>query len=695
MFKTLKFNFTILAGIKAGRTFSGDYNFETGMTGFFGDNEAGKSLRFEMLRFALFGSKALRGSSDDYKKLDVECVFQIKDAIFKVTRTIRGANLSEIRNDKEFDIASGTKPVNEAILRKLGYGMDVFDIANASLQGETEALTNMKPTARKQMVDNILGLNCLDKLSAIYAEKAKVVKAGIDGISSMIREPVQPVAPEQFCLPASGLLEGLKKLEADNDRYQALIAELAALHTQEPKAPEQPALTRTTAELLELRGLHNAAEKKVKALAKQILDLSKTATEPTPEIEARIALLQEYLDQKMPLLWKHYHQFQRELAELPVLDLSLSQAEAHKALKTFDRIEAFEKAEKLRCSSEISCPHCTGKFSLQQEAIDKILDPVRSIEEVDVAGLTRAQVERHLINIDRIRIFEEKWGKIDHVEAQAPHMDYIDTPDYLLVQELGNLKRMTANYTSLKDLVEQEKAASEELRQINFDATELHRAQEYDTQIAAYEKELSAYQKYVTRRVEVEPELKELENVKETLEAQKILYHTSLVYEQQFEAWQEQVKVYDQSVARVKAMTEELDKLNLIRKGLIDLKPKIKSYLMPSLNIVASNFLTQMTSGVRNSIYIDNEFDILVDGQRVETLSGSGKAVVNLAIRIALGTVLTNKIFSVFMVDEADAAMRGERASYTAECLRNLRKTVSQIFIISHKDIEVDTRILV
>lgn len=102
-----------------------------------------------------------------------------------------------------------------------------------------------------------------------------------------------------------------------------------------------------------------------------------------------------------------------------------------------------------------------------------------------------------------------------------------------------------------------------------------------------------------------------------------------------------------------------------------------------------------MTSGVRNSIYIDNEFDILVDGQRVETLSGSGKAVVNLAIRIALGTVLTNKIFSVFMVDEADAAMRGERASYTAECLRNLRKTVSQIFIISHKDIEVDTRILV
>ena len=67
-------------------------------------------------------------------------------------------------------------------------------------------------------------------------------------------------------------------------------------------------------------------------------------------------------------------------------------------------VDAFEKAEKLRCSSEISCPHCTGKFSLQQEAIDKILDGLNQ-----TVGLTCFS-----------EILEDLKNVVDEVEALNP-----------------------------------------------------------------------------------------------------------------------------------------------------------------------------------------------------------------------------------------------------------------------------------
>ena len=50
----------------------------------------------------------------------------------------------------------------------------------------------------------------------------------------------------------------------------------------------------------------------------------------------------------------------------------------------------------------------------------------------------------------------------------------------------------------------------------------------------------------------------------------------------------------------------------------------------------------------------------------LETLSGSGKACANLALRIGLGQVLTNKVVSLFIGDEIDASMDTERAYFHA-----------------------------
>ena len=97
-----------------------------------------------------------------------------------------------------------------------------------------------------------------------------------------------------------------------------------------------------------------------------------------------------------------------------------------------------------------------------------------------------------------------------------------------------------------------------------------------------------------------------------------------------------------------------------------------------------------MTNGERRHVDVDEDFNILVDGQPLQTLSGSGKSVVNLALRIGLGQVLTSKVLPIFLGDEIDKDMDQLRASSTHGTMQNLRQYLSQIILVTHKEIEAD-----
>ena len=58
------------------------FDLSKGLTAITGRNESGKSLIMEMIRFALFGSKALRGEASDYRKLHVELDFIVKEKFY-------------------------------------------------------------------------------------------------------------------------------------------------------------------------------------------------------------------------------------------------------------------------------------------------------------------------------------------------------------------------------------------------------------------------------------------------------------------------------------------------------------------------------------------------------------------------------------------------------------------------------------
>jgi len=170
----------------------------------------------------------------------------------------------------------------------------------------------------------------------------------------------------------------------------------------------------------------------------------------------------------------------------------------------------------------------------------------------------------------------------------------------------------------------------------------------------------------------------------------RVMLEQAMVYELLLANYHAASAAYTKAVDQFVGHKNRADQYRRVRAALTNLKAKVKSHLVPSLSRVASVLLQQMTNEARQTILVDEDFNIVVDGQDLATLSGSGKAVANLAIRIGLGQVLTNRVFSVFMGDELDAAMDLERAGATAECLRALKSKIGQIIMVTHKRPEAD-----
>ena len=120
-------------------------------------------------------------------------------------------------------------------------------------------------------------------------------------------------------------------------------------------------------------------------------------------------------------------------------------------------------------------------------------------------------------------------------------------------------------------------------------------------------------------------------------------------------------------------------------------KQQIKTAILPSVNSVATQWMVRMSEGKHNKVELTDNMDILVNNEPIEALSISGRALGHLSLRMALGQVLTNHVFPVFMADEVDASMRNERGQNVLDALYDMLKgSMKQIILISHRDLEVE-----
>jgi DNA repair exonuclease SbcCD ATPase subunit len=608
-----------------------------------------------------------------------------------VTRTKSNAKLMKIDAEGSRDIASGTKPVNAKIEELFGYSSDVFRMANVCNQGKIEELGDMKPTARKQLIDETVGLNVLDELTDFIDEERKRLGTGIKAIESFLVAPVAPVEPVKV-LKSSDVKELLDNNRVLQSRRNVIAAAAAVVLT----APTEVKLEHDD---IFLKGYASSLQRKNdlmtehSVLASQLIKIPKSPNTMVTELEPDDAMLPQYQEtlRKLQELEAELKVNERGLKQYSWIEplMSREEIQAYAARNVLvDRWDARQALIKKRVPHD--CPKCQHHWDDE--------DPRIKTEYGDVP---EARPDRQYTEGDLVNALDELQAK----EAATPIIKRIEE----LKQQIEELNAEETQATVQRILTtrenfqksEMERAYQKQREEITTRQAELMKEMselqdDYSSRIIAINNARRLVDRYETSRghylVQLEAKRRaevELIEFSNTLDSDTNyldgLYVECLNYETNLANFNKAKQAYDKALGSLQELRNELVDWDNGRKAVVDLRAKVKGYLLPSLNSVSSTLLNQMTGGELAWIVMNDQGEVSVDGQTIETLSGAGKAVANLALRIGLGQVLTNRVFSVLMLDEIDAACDEDRAKYIAGCLMNLTKTIKQIIQVSHK----------
>lgn len=653
--------------------------FTKGSTLITGKNGKGKSLNFEMVGFALFGSKALRGQAGDYKGIKVTLDISIAGKTYEIKRT---KSKAEVFHEGE-PVASGTKAANTWVLRTLGYGFDVFRIAHWCAQGDIQALASMKPTERKQMIDSVAGLTQMDSLEQSLSVDARTLRSAIDSATQHLVKPDEPTAPEA---------PPLDQIESSLTYYNGMLESWLKLsNLSEPLAPHKPDAP-TQPELPPEPTYLSCPTKKPEPI---------TVAPGLPGTVSQASQLEHQLDQQIAQLNKMDQDIQFYEDKYVVYPELPEFLESREQLATlWENYERGLRIQALESQSQVECPHCRGTFHLSEELVTLKQQPY-SFNKPEVT----------LAQWDEIQAQEEVNRKCEALKQQRAKTNIEEVRDLLHTVRVLKADLIKFDNDSHQFNVQSEQVSKmNEQNKLNWENQVAKIEAHYKAQSEQYAQRMAQYENHMAifnaKRDEYQASLGERKKIADqfpTSEPEATLRsilrqlgdvkQAQLSYQQAYARYEQDLARYNEGMVAVEAQRSELDEVGRARQALKEVKSTVQSHLLPSLNKVASSLMNEMTGGELKTVEVGQDFEVTVDGQPMRTLSGSGKDLANLTLRIGLGRILTHRVLPLMMLDEIDSAMDDVRASYTWQCIERITPHIGQVLQASHKELDAQNRI--
>jgi hypothetical protein len=333
----------------------------------------------------------------------------------------------------------------------------------------------------------------------------------------------------------------------------------------------------------------------------------------------------------------HIHERERRkaVAEMHRLQGVLDRA-FHQPQYTADEVEAAKSRNQLRklLTNAIKCPHCEQEF----------VPGHGHVELPEGPDLTAEQIQQELLGQQMAREYAE--ARVARTKLKIPDD---------LSQTLDELVKLHEEWAF------------------------------YDRQMAIYV-EQNAKNETLEKQMEGLPTPPEQELLDELADE----LADARVYEAAVERYSADKVTFERISAEVKEKLRLADEFKKGAEAIQDARATIKANLAPIMSRIASDLITDMTHGKLTSVVVDENMEITVNGQRLETLSGGGETVANIALRLALGQTLVANTFPVFIGDEMDADADSVRREAVTQAMQALVASgrLKQVILVTHRSVE-------
>lgn len=697
------------------------FDFKEGLNLIRGENEGGKSLIMEAIDYALHGSVALRLPASMYPtNLTSKLETTIRGTRYRIERTPKTATLTNLETGEL--IAKGTKPVDQEVKKILGFNRNVFLVSNYSSQDAINQLSTLKPAERKKVIDNVVGLTAVEEVLTEHKAELTVLNKVLSGYQSRLpeSEPVKPEKelPDLYESQKMYLREEITRLTSFISRQENIMVtrqrlldtKPAQLHFDELKLQKMlipEGIDRAAA------AAHDAAvaSKKDMLAKQQALLNSEKAPEVLPEPN-REWFIPDMTQEKVDAHERKYFAIKEKIDSNNSLIVKLkNEKESITYYKQTDLDDLYlaeklykdwQHVQELKSKGLLICDGCGAEVHLmkdhlaQYKNVPEVVDiPVISYdfavksserfgELADKIGKLDAEIVEYQ---DEIEALDLAWYPKDVLDMHFQTVRDLDLWQQSLKAyedfkfRMGSYKDNCATLES--ELIELElKWYDTKTLEDNFYAIdEFKKLADQNASLLVWQTSYDALPEYAGDEAVAQAKA-ELEGVKSSEQELRDLEYQWGIYKRDKQNYDDAYSYLKEAKDRVDSEKEVIETLQLY-------KQKIKSTILPSVNSVASSWIQRMSLGKHVSVGLTDDMDILVNGEPIEALSISGRALGHLSLRMALGQVLTNSIYPVFMADEVDASMRNERAQAVLDNLvKMLEGSVKQIIMISHRELE-------
>jgi len=682
-------------------------SFTSGFNLLHAPNGRGKSTILELIAYSLFGTEALRASAgQEYPSLGTDLTLTVNNKAYQIVRSKKRTELLE----QGIVVAVGTTAVNAFILRLLGYNGKVYNVANYVRQDHVKALTHvLRADDRRKVLENTIGLGIIDNVVKELGDSLRGLTAEAKALESVLATPLEvPVAPEGYQDTRAEILAFLQ-VAAANHTY--LTGQLNSTRVVEPVAPavadvSDESLAALNAEadvLIEKQQVFNNYEQQVKHL--------KAMVAAKPKLGVYTRLIEHYslgqLQELVDAAYKHKRailKYQRNVDKLVSLTIpSLSEEQIAEGNKQWELFALWDDYQGLLASDHVDCPKCGEHFPVSHKDLaDYAFTPDSpkpeckwSERELWQQSQIWAEIvpQRNKLEAENLELL-----KSCVVEATSFFNEYPELKPEQSDNDYGLLLQLRESYTQwvVEDwqnkLVEAKSNPptdySDTFKTLKAGIAAAHESRK---QWQTYEALLKVYEQNLAKSEALLIELAEIEGDAKAYQYYSDFDKVCNKYETEMEGYQRQQQQREELTVKLTGLAADIDDYTLAVKGLKAAKNDIKNHLLPSLNTAASALASTMSEGVITSVLMLDDFSIKAmkaDRYRpVETFSGSEASIINLALRIALGQVLTHSVFSVLIGDEIDASMDSARTAAVWGALARLVEAnkIKQVLLVSHE----------
>ncbi len=398
-----------------------------------GDNGNGKSALFDAMTWALWGESRARSQDDlvhlGQTEMEVELEFITRGQRYRVIRKYSKTTSSRAgQSDLQLQIATktGFQPLTgntipeteKKIIDILHMDYDTFINSAFLVQGRADEFTRKRPSERKEILANILGLGVYDELE----EKAKKLAREKEGEAEAIRSIISTLEAQ---------LAHKKDYETELNQEKQKLTEL-----EEKIKNYEVSLT----ELRRQKEFLDYKEQQLKEVEKSLKDLEKELKSYQEEVNRHRNKVSEYeqIISKQSEIEEGYSQFVAAKKRDDELNFQLSELlnlneeirklekiidEAYNALileqgvvqnQIVDRESKFEKlsqteAEYNRIQSRLA----------ELEGVDKEIANMKHHAQELIAEIQRLETNNHNLEIE-LKELEEKIGLLLKSDVRCP-----------------------------------------------------------------------------------------------------------------------------------------------------------------------------------------------------------------------------------------------------------------------------------